>query len=143
MSAYVEAISRTEAARLISETEWFKLEENDAVKFRAWLRASPKLWVGAIEDRLVCLWGILAPTLLSETAYLWLHTTDALKGNEFVFVRQSQRVIAEMRSQYPRIVGHCVVGEEQSIRWLKFLGARFLEPDGRLVPFEIKARADG
>jgi hypothetical protein len=45
-----------------------------------------------------------------------------------------------MLQRYPTIVGNCIVGEYKSIRWLKWLGAKFGRPEGNKVPFVIRAK---
>lgn len=99
------------------------------------------LWEGKIDGKTVCVWGMVPPTLLSDQAYIWLFTHDELvREHQFVFVRRSQRMIEQMLEEYPRIVGHCLVDSQRSIRWLKWLGATFGPPTGMLVPFEIRKK---
>lgn len=95
------------------------------------------IWTGSIDGVLACIWGVIPPTLMSYQAYLWLYTTDALKGHEFLLVRHSQMVIEEVLDEYPSIVGHAIIGSDKSIRWLKWLGAKFGEPQGLAIPFRI------
>ena len=39
--------------------------------------------------------------------------------------------------QYPSVVGHAIIGSTKSIRWLKWLGAKFGAPQGTAIPFRI------
>jgi hypothetical protein len=95
-------------------------------------------WVGTVDGKPACAWGLVPPTILSERAYLWLITTDLVDQHKFMFVRNSQRFIEDALKTYPTIVGHCVASETRSIRWLKWLGAVFREPEGNRIPFMIK-----
>jgi hypothetical protein len=101
------------------------------------LTMSVVIWAGFIDDVMVCIWGVIPPTLMSNQAYLWLFTTDALKGHEFLLVRHSQLVVKEILDEYPSIVGHAIAGSDKSIRWLRWLGAKFGEPQGMAIPFRI------
>ena len=101
---------------------------------------SSRLWVGIIDEKLVCCWGLIPPSFLSDTAYLWLYTIDGFDEHIFIFIRKSQRAVEEILKAYPVIVGHCVVGHDKSIRWLRWLGAKFGEPQGQLLPFRIEAK---
>ena len=101
------------------------------------LLMSTVIWAGFIDDVLACIWGVIPPTLMSYQAYLWLYTTDAIKGHEFLLVRHSQMVIEDILDEYPSVVGHAIIGSEKSIRWVKWLGAKFDEPQGLAVPFRI------
>ena len=127
------------AFALISSAECFKLSVVELREFRRFVGASALIYVGRADDEIVCLWGLVPPTLLSTQAYLWLHTTEAVKGNEFLFIRRSQIVMREMLERFPSIIGHCEAHATQSIRWLRFLGAKFQTPMGKLVPFVIEA----
>ena len=97
------------------------------------------IWVGLIDGQLACIWGLIPPTLLSNQAYLWLYTTDIIKEHQFVLVRHSQLVMEEILRRYESVVGHVIMGkgDSKSVRWLKWLGAKFGEPDVRGVPFRI------
>lgn len=97
-------------------------------------------WIGLHDNEVVCLWGLINPCLASDQAYLWLYTTPGLAGNEFVFVRHSQRAVQEMLKHYPVIVGHATRGAKRSIRWLRWLGAVFAESENGLIPFTIRAK---
>lgn len=95
---------------------------------------------GLIDGDLACMWGLIPPTILSSTAWLWLVTTEIVAENKFLFVRNSQRWIEEALKIYPEIIGDCIVGNDPAIRWLKWLGAEFQAPvDGR-IPFMIRAK---
>jgi hypothetical protein len=103
------------------------------------MRNSIWTWIGKDDDAVLCYMGLIPPTLLSDQAYLWLRTTEAMQEHVFVFVRYSQVVIAEMLTEFPAIIGHCEVSATKSIRWLRWLGAEFGAPEDRLVPFTIRA----
>jgi hypothetical protein len=112
----------------------------DVQTFFGVFRGTTQYLVGFADDDLVCIWGLAPPTLASDQAYLWLYTTPALKGHEFVFVRHSQRAVEEMLKTFSSIIGHCVVGADSSIRWLRWLGAEFGYPSKGLIPFVIRSQ---
>jgi hypothetical protein len=104
------------------------------------LAISSYVFVGEIDGKIACVWGLVPPTLLSDQAYMWLLTTDLMQEHQFVLVRHSQRVIEDVLKKYNMITGVCIVGENKSIRWLKWLGAEFGKPDGNKVPFVIRTK---
>jgi hypothetical protein len=112
-----------------------------------YLNASVTAWTGMIDGGLACIWGLVPPTILSDTAYLWLYTTPVLDQHKFTFVRHSQLMIEKMLEDFPVIVGHVLAGQERSKRWLKWLGVTFkpIEARGhvRLVPFELRRTLRG
>jgi hypothetical protein len=97
------------------------------------------MWAGFINDKLACIWGLIPPSLMSNQAYLWLYTTDVIKEHQFILVRHSQLVMEEMLKRYKSVCGHVVLGrgDSKAVRWLKWLGAKFGEPEGSGVPFRI------
>lgn len=104
---------------------------------------SNEVWTGWVDDRLVCIWGLMPPTLISRQAYLWMYSTKVVNDHKFIFVRHSQRVIEKMLERYDTIVGHCIVGANDSIRWVRWLGGIFDEPNGPFIPFRIERRSHG
>ena len=97
------------------------------------------VWIGYQDDQVLCAWGLCPPTFCADSAYLWLWTTQHMTEHVFTFVRHSQRAVAEMLQSYPTIHGHCVIGATKSIRWMRWLGAVFGPPQGKLLPFTIEA----
>lgn len=143
MKAVVEQLSRPMISKLIAENISSRFNTDEMALFNACVLRSTAMWVGLIDGALACVWGLVPPTLLSSQAYLWLHTTDVMKGHEFMFVRRSQIGVAEMLKMYPVIVGHAEVRNTRAIKWIKWLGGTFGEPDGRLIPFTIRGKNNG
>ena len=138
MTTSIAPVSKQQISELISGLSEGKLTTNEVEIFNRFVSISTMMCAGSVDGRLLCLWGLVPPTLLSDQAYLWLHTTEAAAEHEFVLVRRSQIELAKMLKKFPRIVGHCKLGAAQSIRWLKWLGATFGETDGQLIPFVIR-----
>lgn len=114
------------------------LHPNDIAIMHTCLRTSTTVYVGKVDNKVICSWGLVPPTVMSDQAYLWLYTTEALEEHKFLFVRHSQRVIERILEEYSTIVGHVVMGNDLAFRWLKWLGATFGEPRGKMVPFRIE-----
>lgn len=130
----IKKINAVEAHELIKEIQFGQIEQK-TIDFC--LLMSTIIWAGWINGGLACIWGVIPPTLMSNQAYLWLYTTDLIKEHQFTLVRHSQLVIEEILDQYPSICGHAIIGSEKSIRWLKWLGAKFGPPQGTAIPFRI------
>ena len=101
------------------------------------LLMSTHMWACFMRGELAGIWGVIPPSLMSDQAYAWLNTTEALKGHEFVFIRHSQRVFDELLEEYPSVVGHVMIGADKAYRWLRWLGADFGTPQGKVVPYRI------
>ena len=124
--------------QLIYAAKCGSLSDKEIDTLEEYLCFSAKLYLGSIHGRLCCAWGLIPPTLLSDTAYLWLFSTPAIDEHKFLFVRTSQRVIEEMLQQWPVINGFCDHSNLRSMRWLKWLGARFGDVGPTHVSFEIR-----
>jgi hypothetical protein len=111
-------------------------------KFEQFILVSQSIWYGEIAGEFIGMWGTIPPTLLSDHTYLWVYTNERVKDHTFVFIRHSQIAIAEILEEWMVVHGHAVVGADKSIRWLKWLGAEFDQPEGNLIPFVIR-RKDG
>lgn len=140
MTALIETTDPARVRQLIFEARGGILSEAEAKALEEYLTFSVKLYVGAIAGKLCCAWGLVPPTLLSDRAHLWLFSTDHVEEHKFIFVRQSQRAMEEMLAEWPVITGFCEVGSARSIRWLRWLGARFGSPLKTLIPFEIRVK---
>ena len=138
MTIAVEQIDRRMVMDLISQVDDVSLSDQDKKTFRQCLIQTTTVWTGLANGKLVCIWGLIPPTLLSDTAYLWLYTTEAIRGHEFLFVRHSQIAVKGMLELYPIITGITKVGNDQTIRWLRWLGAKFLAPVNGILPFTIR-----
>lgn len=106
------------------------------------LRNSDEVYVGFRDETLVCVWGLTTSSFCNSSAYLWLWVSDAVEGNEFLFIRHSRIAVQRMLAKYPLIYG--VVNPDKDStpstqRWLKFLGATFGQPlSNGCIPFEIR-----
>ena len=140
MTAVLQRISKDELKELISPLTYGNLTNAQRRSLRRCIAGTQKVWAGYVDETLLCVWGLVPPALMSEQAYLWLHTTKAMQEHVFIFVRHSQMVIEDMLKEYPLIVGETEVGADKSIRWLKWLGAKFGEPNGKMVPFVIHGK---
>lgn len=140
MTANIIRCNGTEAYDLIYEDHLSILTPIEQETMQRAMMNSSHVWLGDDNGKIIAIYGLMPPTLMSDVAYLWLFTTKHFTSHTFIFIRHSQRVVREMLEQYPTIVGHGIVGHSKSLRWLRWLGAEFGEPVGKFLPFEIKAK---
>ncbi len=105
-------------------------------------QVASRLWVGTIDGKVVCLLGLVPPTLIADYAYLWMHVTDDLKGNEFIFVRHSQMAIQKALEHFTRVIGHCEVSNRKARKWIEWMGGAFGKAHGKLIPFTFERKDD-
>lgn len=95
---------------------------------------------GFIDGEVACMWGLIPPSLLSTTAYLWLLTTDIVAEHKFLFIRYSQRYVEEALKTWPTIIGDVLIENRPAQRWLKWLGAEFGPAVKGRFSFTIQAK---
>ncbi len=139
MTTSILRVASADAYDLISADHLAMLPSIEQETMHRAIMNSSQVWMGSKDDAILAIWGLISPTLLSDVAYLWLFTTKHFVGHEFMLVRQSQRSVQEMLKDYSCICGHGSVDNPRSLRWLRWLGAKFGEPQGKFLPFEIRA----
>jgi hypothetical protein len=103
-----------------------------------------EVYAGYVDDQLVCFWGLMPPSFLSMSAYLWMWCADSKVPHQLVFIRQSQIQVQRMLEKYSSIHGHTEIGNRKAIRWLKWLGAEFTDyPEDGKLPFVIQRKSNG
>lgn len=137
MNGVLKEIDLETMRDLISQQPSDSIDDTSRKILLASGEASRTLYAGTIGDKLLCFVGLAPPTLLSDRAYLWLYVTPDVANHKVMFGRHAIRLVMAMKQVYPIIVGHCDNG--RSIAWLRSLGATFLEPQGPIIPFEIRS----
>lgn len=140
MTVDIQRLAGTDAYNLIFPQYLAKMDGVDQLSMYQAMSNSSRVWIGIDGAQVFCVWGLVPPSLLSDRAYLWLYTTEHLHSHIFALVRHSQRMVEQMLQHYPTLVGHCKLDQPKSIRWLRWLGAEFSDPQGQFIPFTIKAK---
>lgn len=143
MNVAISATDRAELRSMIASSPHIKMTERESQSLDACLLISDGVYVGLVDGKIACVWGLVPPTLLSTQAYLWLYTSSLVEEHKFLFVRNSQRWIESALEEYPNIVGFCHSDNASAKRWIKWLGGEFAPSvDGR-SNFVIRRRHHG
>lgn len=110
-------------------------------KLAAYFAGSTLVWVGKINNKVVCLYGLMGQNFISDSSYMWMLHTKALEEHKFIFIRHSQMVIQEALKIYTEIHGHVVASNESGKRWLLWLGAEFGYTGDKIIPFVIRKKS--
>jgi hypothetical protein len=87
---------------------------------------STVIWLGLADGVPACAFGLIpVGNIFTDRAYLWLIWTRMCEQHPLRLIRWGRRAMAEMRKEYPRIVGLCKCDNPSSQAWLKWLGAEF------------------
>lgn len=140
MKVDISNISRQEVEALLYATVYDKMTVEEQGIMNSFLYASQDLYIGTVDGEIACVWGCVPPTLLSSQAYIWLYTTELALEHQFTFIRHSQIAVEKLLEKYDFITGTTITGNDRAVRWLKWLGAKFQEPIGRKMSFEIRKK---
>lgn len=132
MNGELRSISLTEMKGYLDDID---IPEAHRSIFISWAADSVPLLVGTYDSKLLCLVGLIPPTFLSDTAYIWCYDTAEVRNHSILFGRHARRLLTSLRRAYPRILGHC--NNPRSIAWLTSLGATFIGTQGTASTFEI------
>src|SRR6266550_7373136 len=103
------------------------------------IHKSTAAFSGFIDDKIACLWGIQGGTILSDMAELWLITTRLVEKQPFIFVRHSQIMTKNLLKDYSCIYGYVLESNEQSVKWLRWLGCQMVKSeDPSVLKFSLR-----
>src|SRR5215470_14636560 len=84
------------------------------------LTKSSVIWLGKADGIEACAIGVIPVSTFSESAYLWMIHTKICEANPVRFIRWSRRVMDEVHTLYPSIVGLCHPDNVAGRRWLEW-----------------------
>ncbi len=134
MRVVVEPLIGSRVSSLISYTCGMNTKQLDMFDY---CQTLGEVYTGFVDGELICCWGLIPPSFLSNQAYLWMWAPNPMK-HQFVFIRQSQLQVQKMLKYYEQIIGDCEEANESAQRWLRWLGAEFGRPRNGLVHFTIR-----
>ncbi len=140
MNVQVRRTPRADLASLISSHVAPNMDDVELRRFNQFVLVSHTVWYCEIAGDFIGMMGTIPPTLMSDRAYLWFYNNEKIKEHLFVFIRHSQIAIADALKDWQELNGHVEASRTKSIRWLKWLGAEFFEPEGKLIPFMIRRK---
>lgn len=79
------------------------------------------------DDRVLAIYGIMTPTILSTVASPWILATD-VREHGMWFLRQSRRIVGEWRRQYKSLANYVDARHTVSVRWVRWMGYTLEEP---------------
>ena len=93
------------------------------------VRTSMRSWAGIIDGEVVCIFGVGAPSMLSDVGIPWMLGTDSLERYQRTFLRRCRRYVAEMLDGYRVLVNFVDERNTVSQRWLAWLGFTLQDPE--------------
>lgn len=100
---------------------------------------SSESFVGLVDGKLFCLWGVNSRFVLSTAIYMWMVTTPRVERHPLVFARYATRVIGSILDEYDVIEGNVVAWNTVAIKWVTWLGATLKEtPVEGVFTFELR-----
>ncbi len=135
----IQSISNIPLSEVLRRSPACGLPDAEAT-LREAVNRSIEVRYGLLDGEVACMWGLIPPSLLSTTAYLWLLTTDIIAEHKFLFIRHSQRWMEDALKTYPIIIGDVLVSNAPARKWLDWLGAEFSAPFQGHLKFVIRKK---
>lgn len=126
---------------IMKDKDW-SLSLSEERNMEQLLKVTNKLFVGIINDEILGACGLAPTTLLSDRAYLWLYHTQKVASHEFLFIRHSRIFIQRMLLEYPVIFGVTAIENKKAIRWIEWLGGKWVGVNKTHRTFEIRQKEE-
>jgi len=99
----------------------YRWPEREAIVDAA--RLCDPLFIALLGPTLLGFVGFIPGSTLSDTAYVWVHVTPAVREHKLAVARLARRALPTFHTRYPNLRGHCFTAPARN--WLRTLGARF------------------
>lgn len=135
MNVQIQTASDTDAGELIKRgLRTMSVREMEVIKpspvdlAEGLIKRGAYSWTGKIDNKIICMWGIERPTLISRTGHLWFLSTNEVNDHIFLVARKSKLFIEEIMKtgEFNYISGVVDSDFKRSIKWLQWLGFRVL-----------------
>ena len=91
------------------------------------------LWANTyvIDGEVAALVGLAADSMLGGIGAPWLLTGQPVDRHRKLFLQETRRGVARMRTQFPKLANHVHADYGEAIRWLRWLGFAIGPPHAR------------
>lgn len=96
---------------------------------------SEEVSAGRIDGQLICLWGMIPASLLSDKAYIWSYAFPAVTKYPKTFLKVAKIIITQYLKAYPTLICHCT----QKITFIKHIGGELVHDFGPYSTYIIRA----
>ena len=87
-----------------------------------------RCYAAMVNEQVLCVFGVCTQVFENNYRVVWLLGTDVVDGNKKEFCVKSKAIVDGWVKEYGRLANFVWVKNKKSIRWLKFLGAKFDAP---------------
>jgi hypothetical protein len=103
------------------------------------LAHSEKAWVGFIDGEPVCMFGVVASSILGNVGRPWMVGTKQLDEHPLVFLRRCKRegCLREMRERFDVLTNYVDARNTRAIQWLVWLGFEISTNPQKIGPYKM------
>lgn len=110
------------------------LTSQDSKTMKEFFNQSEEISAGRINGELICLWGMIPASLLSDKAYIWSYAFPAVARHPKTFLKVAKGIIAQYLKAYPILICHCA----QKVTFVKHIGGELVHDFGPYSTYIIK-----
>jgi len=102
------------------------------------LQISTYTWAGLRDGKVICVFGVASPSVLSGEGVPWMIGSHDLDKCAKGFLPRSRVVLNHMLDLYPHLENYVDARNTRAIRWLRWLGFKIhdAQPYGKMgLPF--------
>lgn len=107
------------------------LGTDPAAAMREGMARSDWTMTGLLDGVPVCMFGVAAQNVVLGHGVPWMLSANAIERAQLKFLRACRPVVARMRESYPSLRNVVHAENHTAIRWLRWLGFRFLSEDAQ------------
>ena len=104
------------------EEAWALAHLEPLQALKAAITGSREPAAGLADGRVFVLFGIAQRSPFSDRGCPWMLATDELDQHSVRFLRESRRLLAEIRLTYPRLENYIDARQVEAVQWLWWLG---------------------
>ena len=90
------------------------------------MKLTPEPLVGLVDGRVICMFGIAQPSLMSNIGFPWMLGSEEITRHRIRFLRESKKWVQQAHQKYRLLRNYVDARYLPAIRWVKWLGFEVL-----------------
>ena len=83
---------------------------------------------GLVDGKVICIFGVVEPSILSTTGIPWLLGSDLVADHSKIFLKMNKVFIDTIKQRYSLLTNYVDNRNKVSMAWLRWLGFKLHKP---------------